>query len=159
VGTVATERLIASLTKRVCRDDIACYATASTRALQAKLGELVDCILRPNGIEPGGFEANSVNKSSTFFVIAAMTSVAVMPLARPAQADTASTVAIVAAAGAIVGALLTDSNNQSYYVNNGRHVYVSRNTATYYRAHGNNRGHGQQYNERQRNDQHNDNRR
>jgi hypothetical protein len=78
-----------------------------------------------------------------------------MPVARPAQADTASTVAIAAAAGAIVGALLTDSNNQPYYVNNGRHVYVSKNTATYYHAHGNNRGRGQQQrNGQQHNDQH-----
>jgi hypothetical protein len=94
-----------------------------------------------------------LNKSFTVFVAAAIVTAAVMPLARPAQADTASTVAIVAAAGAIVGALLTDSNNQSYYVNNGRHVYVNRSTATYYRAHGNNRSRAQQHNERQRNDQ------
>jgi hypothetical protein len=95
-----------------------------------------------------------VNKAFAFLITAAIATVAVMPLARPAQADTASTAAIVAAAGAIVGALLTDSNNQPYYVNNGRHVYVSKNTATYYRAHGNNRGRGQeQHNGQQRNDQ------
>ena len=88
-----------------------------------------------------------------FFIAAAIATVAVMPLTRPAQADTASTVAIAAAAGAIVGALLMDSNNQPYYVNNGRHVYVSRSTATYYRAHGNNRGRGQQNNDQQHNDQ------
>jgi hypothetical protein len=97
--------------------------------------------------KPAAIEAISVNKPYAVVVAAALAAVAIIPIARPAQADTGSTAAIVAAAGAIVGALLTDSNNQSYYVNNGRHVYVSRNTATYYRAHGNSRNHGrsQQY--------------
>lgn len=83
-----------------------------------------------------------MNKPYAIFVAATLATVAIIPIARPAQADTASTAAIVLAAGAIVGALLTDSNNQPYYVNNGRHVYVSRSTATYYRAHGNNRNNG-----------------
>jgi len=85
-----------------------------------------------------------VNKPYALLIAAAMTTVAVLPLARPAQADTASTLLIAAAAGAIVGSLFTDSNNQSYYVNNGRHVYVNQNTANYYRSHGNRHGHGQQ---------------
>jgi hypothetical protein len=87
-----------------------------------------------------------MNKPYAIIVAATLATVAILPIARPAQADTASTVAIAAAAGAIVGALLTDSNNQSYYVNNGRHVYVNRSTATYYRAHGNNRNRGGQNN-------------
>ncbi len=54
---------------------------------------------------------------------------------RPAQADTASTAAIVAGAAAIVGALLVDSNNRSYYVKNNERYYVTPGEATYYRAH------------------------
>lgn len=73
-----------------------------------------------------------------------MAAVALLPAARPAQADTASTLILAAAAGAIVGSLFTDSNNQPYYVNNGRHVYVTKNTANYYRAHGNNQRRGPQ---------------
>jgi hypothetical protein len=80
---------------------------------------------------------------SAFLIAVALATVAIVPAARPAQADTASTVAIIAAASVIVGAILVDSNNQPYYVNNGRHVYVSQNTATYYRANGNSRNHGQ----------------
>ncbi len=56
---------------------------------------------------------------------------------RPAQADTASTAAIIAGAAAIVGALLIDSNNQPYYVNDNERYYVSQNEATYYRNHHN----------------------
>jgi hypothetical protein len=73
-----------------------------------------------------------------------MAAVALLPMARPAQADTASTIILAAAAGAIVGSLFTDSNNQPYYVNNGRHVYVKQSTANYYRAHGNNHRQGPQ---------------
>jgi len=73
-----------------------------------------------------------------------MAGVALLPAARPAQADTTSTIVIAAAAAAIVGSLFTDSNNQPYYVNNGRHVYVNQNTANYYRAHGNNHRRGPQ---------------
>jgi hypothetical protein len=81
-----------------------------------------------------------------FFVAATIATLAVVPFARPAMADTTSTAAIAIGAAAIVGAILMDSNNQPYYVNNGRHVYVSRDTANYYRAHGNNRSHRQQRN-------------
>ncbi len=75
---------------------------------------------------------------------AALATVAMVPSARPADADTTSTAILAAAAGAIVGSLFTDANNQPYYVSNGRHVYVSRNTANYYRAHGNQRNRGPQ---------------
>jgi hypothetical protein len=72
---------------------------------------------------------------------ATLATVAIIPLPRPAQADTGSTLLIAGAAAAIVGSLLIDSNNQPYYVNNGRHVYVSQDTARYYRSHGNNGRH------------------
>jgi hypothetical protein len=57
----------------------------------------------------------------------------------PAQADTATTAAIVAGLGAIAGALIYDSNrHQYYYVRSGRHVYVDNNTANaYYQRHPN----------------------
>jgi hypothetical protein len=80
---------------------------------------------------------------------AAVATVAFVPMARPAVADTTSTVILAAAAGAIIGSLFTDANNQPYYVSNGRHVYVSQNTANYYRAHGNQRNHGPQRDGRQ----------
>jgi hypothetical protein len=83
-----------------------------------------------------------VIKLSTFLIAAAIAGVAVLPMPRPAQADTGSTIAIAAAAALVVGAILTDSNNQPYYVDNGRHVYVSQSTATYYRSHGNGNGNG-----------------
>ncbi len=79
-----------------------------------------------------------------FLLAAAFATVAAVPLARPAQADTTSTIILAAAAGAIIGSLFTDSNNQPYYVSNGRHVYVSQNTASYYRSHGNNQRRGPQ---------------
>jgi len=85
-----------------------------------------------------------VKKSTAFVIAVAMAGVALLPAARPAQADTTSTIVIAAAAAAIVGSLFTDSNNQPYYVNNGRHVYVNQNTANYYRAHGNNHRRGPQ---------------
>ena len=85
-----------------------------------------------------------MKKPVALFITAAVATVAFIPVARPVQADTTSTIILAAAAGAIVGSLFTDTNNQPYYVNNGRHVYVSRNTANYYRAHGNNRSHGPQ---------------
>lgn len=50
----------------------------------------------------------------------------------PVFADTASTAAIAAAAGAIVGTLLFDSSGRPYYVRGGRHVYVSEPVAQYY---------------------------
>jgi hypothetical protein len=81
---------------------------------------------------------------NALFVAIAIAAVTVVPMARPAVADTTSTIILAAAAGAIVGALFTDGNNQAYYVNNGRHVYVSQNTAAYYRAHGNARNRGPQ---------------
>jgi hypothetical protein len=96
-------------------------------------------------------EGALMKKFVTFLFAATLASVAIVPAARPAQADTTSTVAIAAAAAAIVGAILVDSNHQTYYVNNGRHVYVSQQTATYYRAHGNyyHGNHGQAYNNNQ----------
>jgi hypothetical protein len=84
---------------------------------------------------------------------AATATFALASVPHAAQADTTSTVAIIAAAAAIVGTILVDSNNQPYYVNNGRHVYVSQNTATYYRAHGNSRSHGHMNGGRQQNGQ------
>lgn len=53
--------------------------------------------------------------------------------ARPAQADTASTAAIIAGAAAIVGALLIDSNNRPYYVNSGKRYYVTQAEANTWR--------------------------
>jgi hypothetical protein len=53
----------------------------------------------------------------------------------PAKADTASTMAIVAGAAAIVGALVYDSNGHPYYVRNSRRYYVTQDEATYYRSH------------------------
>jgi hypothetical protein len=87
-------------------------------------------------------------------IAASLATAALLPVARPAQADTTSTILLAAAAGAIVGTLLTDSNNQPYYVSNGRHVYVSRNTANYYRAHGNSRHRGPQRDGQQAGQQH-----
>jgi hypothetical protein len=52
-----------------------------------------------------------------------------------ARADTASTVAIVAGAAAIVGALLVDGSGRPYYVNQGRRYYVSQDQANYWRQH------------------------
>lgn len=91
-----------------------------------------------------------MKKPYALFIAATMATVAVIPVARPAQADTTSTILIAAAAGAIIGSLFTDSNNQPYYVNNGRHVYVSQNTASYYRAHGNSHNRGPQRDGQQR---------
>jgi VIT1/CCC1 family predicted Fe2+/Mn2+ transporter len=99
----------------------------------------------------------SMNRLYGFFLAVAIATVAVLPVARPVLADTTSTIAIAAAAGLIVGALLTDSNNQPYYVSNGRHVYVSQNTATYYRAHGNSHGHYQPNNQQRNNQQYHGN--
>ncbi len=56
-------------------------------------------------------------------------------LPRPAQADTASTMAIAAGAAAIVGALLIDGNGHPYYVRDNRRYYVSQDEASYYRSH------------------------
>ena len=83
-------------------------------------------------------------KTNALFVAVAVAAVSLVPMARPAVADTTSTIILAAAAGAIVGSLFTDGNNQAYYVNNGRHVYVNQNTASYYRAHGNDRNPGPQ---------------
>jgi hypothetical protein len=52
-----------------------------------------------------------------------------------AQADTASTAAIIAGAAAITGALLYDSSNRPYYVRNNHRYYVSQQEAQYYRGH------------------------
>jgi hypothetical protein len=88
------------------------------------------------------------------FLAAAIAAVTLVPMARPALADETSTIILAAAAGAIIGSLFTDANNQPYYVNNGRHVYVSQNTATYYRAHGNSRRRGPQRDAWQNNNNH-----
>lgn len=77
-----------------------------------------------------------MKKPIAFLFAATLASVAILPLAKPAQADTTSTLLLATAAAAIVGAILIDANHQPYYVDNGRHIYVSQNTATYYRAHG-----------------------
>jgi hypothetical protein len=53
---------------------------------------------------------------------------------RPAQAQSAAEL-IAIGAGAIVGALLVDGNNQPYYVSNNRKYYVTQNEASYWRAH------------------------
>jgi hypothetical protein len=111
---------------------------------QRKLVELVGCTFRLDGLDPLGTEATSVKKPVALVIAAAMAAVVLLPAARPAQADTTSTVLIAAAAAAIVGTLFTDSNNQPYYVNNGQHVYVNKNTANYYRAHGNSHRRGPQ---------------
>jgi hypothetical protein len=65
----------------------------------------------------------------------ALIATTVVSMPRPAQADTATTVAIVAGAAAIVGALLVDGNNQPYYVQNNRKYYVTQNEAQYWRSH------------------------
>jgi hypothetical protein len=65
----------------------------------------------------------------------ALVAVTTVSLPAPAKADTASTLLIAAGAAAIVGALLTDSNNHPYYVSNNRRYYVTQNEATYYRSH------------------------
>jgi hypothetical protein len=85
-----------------------------------------------------------MKKPFAFTIAAVLATATLLPIARPAQADTTSTIILAAAAGAIIGSLFTDTNNQPYYVNNGRHVYVSQNTANYYRAHGNSRNQGPQ---------------
>jgi hypothetical protein len=65
----------------------------------------------------------------------ALVATTVVSLPRPAQADTATTTAIIAGAAAIVGALLVDGNNQPYYVSNNRKYYVTQNEASYWRSH------------------------
>jgi hypothetical protein len=99
---------------------------------------------RLDGLDPLATEATSVKKPLALAIAAAMAAMVLLPAARPAQADTTSTVIIAAAAAAIVGSLFTDSNNQPYYVSNGRHVYVNKSTANYYRAHGNSHRRGPQ---------------
>jgi hypothetical protein len=78
---------------------------------------------------PAAIKAVIVKTPYAFLLAAAFATVAAVPLARPAQADTTSTIILAAAAGAIIGSLFTDSNNQPYYVSNGRHVYVSQTSA------------------------------
>ena len=53
----------------------------------------------------------------------------------PAKADTASTMAIIAGAAAIVGALLYDNNGHPYYIRDNRRYYVTQDEANYYREH------------------------
>lgn len=68
-----------------------------------------------------------------FVVGTALIAATTVSFPRPAQADATST-AIAAAAGAIVGALLLDGNNQPYYVNNNRKYYVTQQEANYWRS-------------------------
>jgi len=53
----------------------------------------------------------------------------------PAKADTASTMAIIAGAAAIVGALLYDNNGHPYYIRDNRRYYVTQDEASYWRSH------------------------
>lgn len=85
-----------------------------------------------------------MKKPYALLLVAAIGTAAVMPVAQPAKADTTSTAILAVAAAAIIGSLFTDANNQPYYVNGGRHVYVSQNTANYYRQNGNSRRRGPQ---------------
>ena len=55
---------------------------------------------------------------------------------RPASADTQSTVAIVAAAAAIVGAIAYDNSGRPYYVRYGHRCYVSPAVVNYYHSRG-----------------------
>jgi hypothetical protein len=57
---------------------------------------------------------------------------AAFAMPRPASADTASTLAIVAAAAAIVGAIAYDNSGRPYYVRDGRRWYVAPAVADYY---------------------------
>jgi hypothetical protein len=70
---------------------------------------------------------------------AVVSSIGLGATAVPAQADQATTAAIIAGVGAIAGALIYDgSRHQYYYVRGGRHVYVDNNTANaYYQRHPN----------------------
>jgi hypothetical protein len=86
-----------------------------------------------------------MKKPYVFLMAATLATVAMIPVPRPAQADTGSTLLVAGAAAMIVGALLVDSHNQPYYVSGGRHIYVSQNTAVYYRAHYNHGNHYGQY--------------
>jgi hypothetical protein len=55
---------------------------------------------------------------------------------QPASADDATTAAIAAGVGAIVGGLLYDANNRPYYERGGRRVYVNERVARDYRDRG-----------------------
>ena len=73
----------------------------------------------------------------TLGLIASMT----FAMPRPASADTQSTVAIIAAAAAIVGAIAYDNSGRPYYVRYGHRCYVSPAVVDYYHNHqGWNRG-------------------
>jgi hypothetical protein len=63
---------------------------------------------------------------------AALVAVTTVGIPRPAQAATSP--ALLAAVGAIVGALLLDSNNHPYYVKNNKRYYVTQTEANTYRA-------------------------
>jgi hypothetical protein len=67
----------------------------------------------------------------------ALVAAATVSAPRPAQADTTSTALIIAGAAAIVGALLVDSSNRSYYVRDNQRYYVTQDEANYYRGHHN----------------------
>jgi hypothetical protein len=70
---------------------------------------------------------------------AVISSIGLGATAAPAQADQASTAAIIAGLGAIAGTLIYDANRHQYYYNRGgRHVYVDNNTSNaYYQRHPN----------------------
>ena len=68
---------------------------------------------------------------ASFALVATMSAVP-----QPAAADNATTDAIAAGAGALIGSLLYDANNRPYYVRGGRRVYVSERDARAYRDHG-----------------------
>ena len=60
--------------------------------------------------------------------------VAVTAVGIPRSAQAATSPALLAAVGAIVGALLLDSNNHPYYVKNNRRYYVTPTVANAYRT-------------------------
>jgi hypothetical protein len=68
----------------------------------------------------------------TLGLIASMT----FAMPRPASADTQSTVAIIAAAAAVVGAIAYDNSGRPYYVRYGHRCYVSPAVVNYYHARG-----------------------
>lgn len=68
-----------------------------------------------------------------------MLAATMIALPKPASADTGSTIAIAAAAAAIVGAIAYDSQGRPYYMRDRQRFYVSQDTANYWRFHRNDR--------------------
>lgn len=58
-----------------------------------------------------------------FVLAAGVLATAMVAMPRPASADTQSTVAIVAAAALIAGAIANDSNRRPYYMREGQRDY------------------------------------